>query len=99
MRDTVLSFSNNERVADTYRGVKAMEVDNVDNDEKNQEDTEQHWEERLAKATQLIEELSYMGKSGGKKAKGRATPRARARRAKAKEMRIGCAIGARRSAT
>ena len=72
VRDSILRYSNTERLADTYRGAKAMEIDNVnDDDGAGEEEIDQPWEDKLAKVTQMLEDLNYMGKGKGKKGNGK----------------------------
>ena len=72
VRDSILRYSNTERLADTYRGAKAMEIDNVnDDDGAGEEELDRPWEDKLAKVTQMLEDLNYMGKGKGKKGNGK----------------------------
>ena len=64
VRDAVLRHANTERLADTYRGAKAMDVDNLEPGEGAW--TAKNWEELWEHSEETAEELNYMGKGKGK---------------------------------
>ena len=70
VRDAVLRHANTERLADTYRGAKAMDVDNLEPGEDSW--TIKDWEEWYQQIDPTAEEVNYMGFKGkGKNGRGK----------------------------